>query len=361
MGACRIPLGGKDMAGSPSRRPEGYDDLLRDLKDRVRAARVRAALAVNSELVLLYWSIGRDILERQGRLGWGAKVIDQLAADLRKEFPESKGFSSRNLKYMRSFAEAWPDREVVQQVVAQIPWGHNVRLLEKVAEREQRLWYARKTVENGWSRNVLVIHIERALFEAQGGATTNFASTLPAPQSDLARETLKDPYKLEFLGIAEDAEERAIELGLVRHIRDFLLELGQGFAFVGNQVPLRVGEEEFRIDLLFYHLKLRCYVVIELKAGRFRPERMGKLNFYLSAVDDLLRHPDDRPSIGLVLCKDREVTVAEYALRGTTQPMAVSQYELTKALPDDLKGKLPSVEDLEAELEDVSPAEQGEE
>jgi predicted nuclease of restriction endonuclease-like (RecB) superfamily len=348
------------MAGSLSKRPEGYEDLLRDLKDRVRAARVQAALAVNRELVLLYWSIGRDILERQDRLGWGAKVIDQLAVDLGKEFPESKGFSSRNLKYMRSFAQAWPEPEVVQGPLARITWWHNLALLEKVKDREERLWYARKTVENGWSRNALVIHIERELFEAQGAASTNFATTLPAPQSDLARETLKDPYKLDFLGIAEDAEERVIELGLVRHIRDFLLELGQGFAFVGNQVPLRVGEEEFRIDLLFYHLKLRCYVVIELKAGKFRPEHMGKLNFYLSAVDDLLRHPDDQPSIGLVLCKDREDTVAEYALRGTTQPMAVSQYELTKALPDNLKDKLPSVEDLEAELEDVTSAEQDE-
>lgn len=344
------------MASHLNKRPDGYDDLLRDVKDRVRTARVQAALAVNRELVLLYWSIGRDILERQGRLGWGAKVIDLLAADLQKEFPDGKGLSSRNLKYMRSFAETWPDLEVVQGALAQITWWHNLALLEKVKAPEERLWYARKTVENGWSRNALVIHIERRLFEAQGGATTNFVSTLPTPQSDLAKETLKDPYKLDFLGIAEDAEERVIEQGLVRHIRDFLLELGQGFAFVGNQVPLQVGKEEFRIDLLFYHLKLRCYVVIELKAGKFRPEHMGKLNFYLSAVDDLLRHHDDQPSIGLVLCKDREATVAEYALRGMTQPMAVSQYELTKALPEDMKDKLPSIEDLEAELAEPEPS-----
>jgi predicted nuclease of restriction endonuclease-like (RecB) superfamily len=338
------------MADSLSKRPDGYESLLRELKERVRVARVQAALVVNRELVLLYWSIGRDILERQDRLGWGAKVIDQLATDLRKEFPDVRGFSGRNLKYMRMLAREWPEGSIGQQLAAQLPWFHTCTLLEKVKDPEKRLWYARKTVANGWSRNTLVIHIERELFEAQGGARTNFATTLPAPQSDLARETLKDPYKLDFLGIAEDAEERVIELGLVRHIRDFLLELGQGFAFVGNQVPLRVGEEEFRIDLLFFHLKLRCYVVIELKAGKFRPEHMGKLNFYLSAVDDLLRHPGDQPSIGLVLCKDREDTVAEYALRGMTQPMAVSQYELTKALPEDLKGKLPSVQDLEAEL-----------
>ncbi|MEQ8766851.1 MAG: PDDEXK nuclease domain-containing protein [Planctomycetota bacterium] len=347
-------------ADSLTKRPEGYEDLLRELKERIRVARVQAALAVNRELVLLYWTIGRDILERQERLGWGAKVIEQLAADLRREFPGSKGFSSRNLKYMRSFAQAWPDEAIVQGPLAQITWWHNLALLEKVKDPDQRLWYARKTVENGWSRNALVIHIERELFEAKGSGPTNFDATLPAPQSDLARETLKDPYKLDFLGIAEDAEERVIEQGLVRHIRDFLIELGKGFAFVGNQVPLEVGGEEFRIDLLFYHLQLRCFIVIELKAGKFKPEHMGKLNFYLSAVDDLLRHQDDQPSIGLVLCKDREDTVAEYALRGTTQPMAVSQYELTKALPENLKDKLPSVEDLEAEMEEVSSSEQDE-
>ncbi|MBL8897959.1 MAG: DUF1016 family protein [Planctomycetes bacterium] len=338
------------MSIHPLQRPEGYDDLLRDLKERVRTARVRAALAVNRELVLLYWSIGREILERQERLGWGTQVIERLALDLRTEFPDLRGFSARNLKYMRRFARAWPDAAIVQQLVAQLPWGHNVRLLEQLRDPDQRLWYAREALEHGWSRNVLVLQIERRLFEARGSATTNFATTLPAPQSDLARETLKDPYLLDFLGIADDAEERAIERELVRQIRDFLLELGQGFAFVGSQVPLQVGREEFRIDLLFYHLKLRCFVVIELKAGSFRPEHMGKLHFYLSAVDELLRHPDDQPSIGLILCKDRDATVAEYALRGTTQPMAVSQFELRRALPLELQGKLPSVEQLEAEL-----------
>ena len=312
---------------------------------------MRAALAVNSELVLLYWSIGRDILDRQKRLGWGAQVIDRLAADLRREFPESKGFSSRNLLYMQSFARAWPELSIVQGPLAQLTWWHNLTLLEKVKNPEQRVWYARKTAEHGWSRNVLAIQIERGLFEAQGVALTNFADALPEPRSDLARQLLKDPYKLDFLGIADDAEERVIEAGLIQHIRDFLLELGQGFAFVGSQFPLRVGGEEFRIDLLFYHLELRCYLVLELKAGKFRPEHAGKLNFYLAAVDDLLRRPGDQPSIGLVLCKDREATVVEYALRGTSQPMAVSSFELTRALPADLSGKLPSVEQLEAELQ----------
>ena len=339
------------MAEPTSRSPEGYEPFLRELKERVRKARVRAALAVNSELVLLYWSIGRDILERQERLGWGANVIDLLAADLRREFPEAKGFSSRNLKYMRTLAREWSQGSIGQQLAAQLPWFHTCTLLEKVKDPEKRVWYARKAIEHGWSRNVLVIHIERGLFEAQGGALSNFAEALPAPRSDLARQLLKDPYKLDFLGIADEAEERVIEAGLVRHIRDFLLELGQGFAFVGSQFPLRVGGEEFRIDLLFYHLELRCYLVLELKAGKFRPEHAGKLNFYLAAVDDLLRRPGDQPSIGLVLCKDREATVVEYALRGTSQPMAVSSFELTRALPADLSGKLPSVEQLEAELQ----------
>ncbi|MEZ6038227.1 MAG: PDDEXK nuclease domain-containing protein [Planctomycetota bacterium] len=329
---------------------DGYDDLLHALRDRVRAARVTAVTAVNRELVLLYWSIGRDILDRQRRLGWGAKVIDQLARDLRRELPGTKGFSARNLRYMRNLAEAWPDEAIVQRVVAQLTWGLNVRLLDKVADPTERLWYAQKAIENGWSRNVLVLHIERDLFAAQGGAITNFATTLPPTESDLARELLKDPYKLDFLGIADDASERVLETGLVRHIRDFLLELGQGFAFVGSQVPLTVDGETFFLDLLFYHLRLRRFVVVELKIGRLRPEHTGKLNFYLSAVDALLRHADDLPSIGMVLCKDRSATVAEYALRGTTQPMAVSQFVLTKALPRELVDQLPSTASLEAEL-----------
>jgi len=338
------------MGDARGRRPEGYARFLSELRSRVQAARTRAVMAVQSELVLLYWSIGRDILERQERLGWGAGVIEQLAADLRREFPDSKGFSGRNLLYMRRFAEVWPTRPIVQQLVAQLPWGHNVRLLDKVKDDGQRLWYAQQAVENGWSRAVLVAQIERDLFAAQGGAVNNFEATLPEPQSELARQALKDPYQLDFLGVAGDAHEQVIERGLVRHIRDFLLELGQGFAFVGQQFPLRVGGDEFRIDLLFYHLQLRCFVVLELKAGRFQPEHAGKLNFYLSAVDDLLRQPGDGPSIGLVLCRDRQTTVAEYALRGMAQPMAVSQYELTKSLPAKLKGQLPTVEELEAEL-----------
>ncbi|MCB9877995.1 MAG: DUF1016 domain-containing protein [Planctomycetes bacterium] len=346
----RLGIGRAAVPDEPATVPAGYDELLREVKGRVRTARVAAATAVNRELVLLYWSIGRDILERQRRLGWGAKVVDQLARDLRLEFPEAKGFSARNIRYMRRFAEAWPDESIVQRVVAQLPWGLGVRLLEKVDDHDERLWYARKAIENGWSREVLVLHIERDLFAAHGGAITNFAATLPPTESDLAREILKDPYQLDFLGIADDANERAIERGLVQHMRDFLLELGRGFAFVGSQVPLTVDGEQFFVDLLFYHLRLRRFVVVELKIGRLRPEHTGQLNFYLSAVDDLLRHPDDLPSIGLILCKDRSATIAEYALRGTTQPMAVSQFELTKALPRELMEQLPSTAALEAEL-----------
>lgn len=268
-----------------------------------------------------------------------------------------KGLSVRNLKYMRDLAREWPEGSIGQQLVAQIPWGHNIRLLQKAKDPKEREWYICACIEHGWSRNVLEMQIETGLYGRQGEATTNFERTLPAPQSDLARETLKDPYNFEFLTIAEDAHERAIERGLVDHIRDFLLELGQGFAFMGSQVPLTVGDEDYYLDLLFYHVKLRCYVVIELKAGGFKPEYAGKLNFYLSAVDDLLRHPDDQPSIGLVLCRGKNKVAVEYSLRDMTKPLGVSEYLLTEALPEKLKGALPSVEELEAELEDISEEE----
>ncbi len=278
-------------------------------------------------------------------------MIDRLAQDLRREFPDMKGFSARNLKYMRAFAEAYPDKEFVQQPVAQIPWGHNVRTLDYVKDPAERIWYIRQTIEHGWSRNVLVHQIESGLYHRKGKAITNFDRTLPAPQSDLAREVLKDPYVFDFLGLTEDIRERELERQLIARIRDFLLELGVGFAFVGSQVHLEVGGEDFYLDLLFYHLKLRCYVVIELKTGEFKPEYAGKMNFYLSAVDDLFRHPDDRPSIGIILCKSKNKVIVEYALRDTTKPIGVSSYRLTRALPEELKESLPSVEELERELE----------
>lgn len=330
--------------------PKGYDNFLTALKERIRHAQLRAALSVNQELVLLYWSIGRDILARQKEQGWGAKIIERLAADLHKAFPEMTGFSPRNLKYMRAFGAAWPDEPFVQQVAAQIPWFHNCVLLDQVKNRHEREWYIRQTIENGWSRNVLVHQIESGVYRRQGKALTNFTRTLPTPQSELAQQVLKDPYNFDFLTLGREAQERELERGLLDHIRDFLLELGIGFAFVGSQYPLQVGGEEFRIDLLFYHLKLRAYVIIDLKMESFRPEFSGKMNFYLSAVDDLLRHPSDQPSIGIILCKSKNKIVAEYALRDLRKPMGVSEYHLTESLPKQLKSSLPSVRQLEAEL-----------
>ncbi len=333
--------------------PEGYDEFLRGLKERIRTAQVRAALAVNRELVLLYWRIGQDILERQRQSGWGSKVIDRLAADLRSAFPEMSGFSPRNLKYMRAFAEAWPDEDFVQQVAAQLPWFHNCTILDKLKNLAERIWYAQQTIENGWSRNILIHQIESNLFHRKGKAITNFDRTLPAPQSELAQQIIKDPYNFDFLSLGSEAKERDLERGLIAQLQKFLLELGVGFAFVGSQYPLEVDGEDFFIDLLFYHLKLRCFVVIDLKMDQFRPEYAGKMNFYLSAVDDLLKHSSDQPSLGIILCKTNKKMVVEYALRDTSKPLGVAEYRITAALPERLKGNLPSIEDLEAELSET--------
>lgn len=333
--------------------PDGYDDFLRDLKERVRQAQIRAALSVNRELVLLYWRIGRDILVRQSTQGWGARVIDRLSRDLREAFPEMKGFSPRNLKYMRAFAEAYQDEVFVQEVLAQISWYHNITLLDKVANAPQRQWYIEQTIEHGWSRNVLVHQIESDLYHRQGAAVTNFERTLPPPQSDLARQMLKDPYIFDFLSLGMETQGRDLERALLIHLRDFLLELGVGFAFVGSQYHLEVGGQDFYLDLLFYHLRLRCYVILELKIGDFQPEYAGKMNFYLAAVNDLLRHSDDQPSIGIILCKTRNRLIAEYALRDMQAPLGVATYRLTEALPDALRGSLPEVAELEATLADA--------
>ena len=330
--------------------PEGYADWLADLKGRIHTAQQRATLAVNRELVLLYWHIGCDILARQAAQGWGAKVIERLAHDLRTAFPEMKGFSRANLMYMRAFAEAWPDAEIVQQAVGQLPWGHNLVLLSRLKDPQQRLAYAQSAIKNGWSRNVLNIHIETRLLERTGKAISNFDVSLPQPQSDLARESLKDPYRLDFLGLGKEAGERAIENALVKHVTEFLLELGAGFAFVGRQVLLDVGGDEFFIDLLFYHLKLRCYVVIELKGGKFKPEHLGQLGFYLTAVDRQVKNEHDNPTIGLLLCKSKNKVVAEYALGDKTQPMGIAEYKLLESLPAELQTSLPSIELIEREL-----------
>lgn len=328
---------------------DNYEVFLKDLKTRIHRAQVKAALAVNKELIILYWQIGQEILARQQQEGWGAKVIDRLAKDLKREFPDMKGFSPRNLKYMRAFAEAYPDQTIVQRIAAQIPWRHNQVLIDKLNAQSERIWYAQQSLDNGWSRDILVMQIESNLFQRQGGAVTNFERTLPPEQSDLAQQLIKDPYNFDFLNLTSATQERELEKALVERIRDFLLELGVGFSFVGSQYRLEVSGNEYFMDMLFYHLKLRCYVVIDLKVTEFRPEYTGKMNFYVAAVDDLLRHPDDQPTIGIVLCKSKDKTIAEYALRNVNTPIAVT----THSLPEQLKANLPTIEQLETELDAV--------
>jgi predicted nuclease of restriction endonuclease-like (RecB) superfamily len=385
--------------------PPDYAPLLADIKARVETARVKAGLAANRELLALYWDIGRLILNRQRREGWGAKVVDRLALDLQRAFPGQQGFSPRNLKYMRAFAEAWPEMVIVQQPAAQMgkaqrpepaivqqavaqlpeaekskpeivqaplaqtvasilhqpgapmPWFDHCLLLDKLTSSADRLWYAGKAVEHGWSRNVLALQIEAGLHQRQGKAVTNFKTTLPPAQSDLAQGITKDPYLFDFLTLRDDANERAVEDGLVAHVEKFLLELGAGFALVGRQVHLEVGDQDFYLDLLFYHLKLRCFVVIDLKAREFTPEAAGKMNFYLSAVDDRFRQSGDQPSIGLILCRSKNRVIAEYALRDMTKPIGVAGYvtKLVDSLPKALKGAVPSVAELEKGLTSKTP------
>lgn len=330
--------------------PEDYATLLSGLKERIRGARLRAATSVNQELIQLYWSIGRDILDRVSAEGWGTKVIQRLAKDLKRDFPEMTGLSPRNLSYMRAFAAAYPDRQVVQQVVARLPWGHNLRLLDALKDPEHRLWYAHQAAEHGWSRAVLVHQIESGLIDRQGKAITNFGQTLPKPQSDLARELMKDPYDFEFLALADEVSERELERGLLEHLRSLILELGKGFAFVGSQHHLEVGGQDFYLDLLFYHLRLRCFVVVDLKVDDFKPEYAGKMNFYLSAVDDTLRHPDDGPTIGMILCKGKNAVIVEYALRDTVKPMGVADYRMSSTLPAQLESAMPTPADLAGEF-----------
>jgi predicted nuclease of restriction endonuclease-like (RecB) superfamily len=363
----------------------GYAPLLADLKARVRTAQVKAALSVNRELILLYWHIGREILRAQKTQGWGAKVVDRLARDLTDEFPELDGLSLRNLKRMRTFAAAYsavtqletgpasaanrPRRmaksssAIVPQVVAQLdrppeplsllPWGTNILLIEKVKDPATRLWYARKAVEHGWSRTVLTVQIESRLHARSGRAMNNFARTLPPAQSDLAREVLKDPYNFGFLALGESAQERDLERGLLDHVQKLLLEMGAGFAFVGRQVRFTVGGADFSLDLLFYHLRLRCFIVVDLKMKSFEPEFTGKMSFYLSAVDAQMRHPHDSPSIGLLLCKDTSNRLkVEYALRDMRKPIGVAEWRtrLVDSLPKNLRGALPAIADIEREL-----------
>ncbi len=326
-----------------------YISIVENIKREIKAAQYRAAVHANADMLLLYHDIGCVINEHKS---WGNKFIDNLATDIRIEFPESKGYSVRNLKYMAKFAETYPDREFVQTVSAQIPWSHNIAIIEKVKGPEQRIWYIQKTAENGWSHNVLIHQIESGLYQRQVlvDKVSNFESRLPSPQSELAVQTMKDPYVFDFIPFREDMVERDIEQALVRDVTKLLLELGTGFAFLGNQYHLNVGGDDFYIDLLFYNLNLRCYVVIELKTGDFKPEYAGQLNFYLSAVDGILKKEEDNPSIGLLLCKSKNNLVAEYSLKDISKPIGVSEYKVTSSLPDDLEKQLPSVEDIQKRI-----------
>ncbi|MBI5273615.1 MAG: DUF1016 domain-containing protein [Chlamydiales bacterium] len=336
---------------------DGYSELLSELKEKIRNAQLKATLTVNEELIKLYWDIGKTIIERHRKEKWGSKTVDSIGIDLQKAFPGIAGFSRSNIFYMRSFYLAY---EIVQQAVGQlnflpifrIPWGHNIVLITKLKDNDQRLWYAEQAIKNGWSRNTLVMWIESALHKRKGKAVNNFALTLPEPHSDLAVESLKDPYCLDFLTLSTEAHEQEIEQGLIDHLQKFLLELGQGFAFVARQYHLEVGGEDSYIDLLFYHFKLKCFIVIELKAGPFKATDVGQVSFYLTAVDRLLKQPEDNPTIGIILCKDKNKITAEYALSNLKSPIGVSSYTVNfmEKLPKELKGKLPTIEEIEAEL-----------
>jgi predicted nuclease of restriction endonuclease-like (RecB) superfamily len=332
--------------------PDGYPQLLARLKREIGAARTRAALAVNEELIGLYWRIGREILERQERDGWGGKVIDRLASDLRAEFPEMRGLSVRNLEYMRQFAGSWPDSQIPQQPVAKLPWGHNIALLTKLKDREARLWYATQAIEHAWSRKVLEHHIATRRYEREGKALTNFAKVLPDSESELVQQIVHEDYNFEFLGLAGDVHERRLERSLVTEIERFMIELGAGFAFVGRQVPLDVGGEEFFIDMLFFHIPLNRYVVLELKLGKFRPEYAGQINFYVNVVDGQVRQERHDATIGLVLCASRNETVARYALNGIDRPVGVARYTPTPTLaeqvPKELHNQLPELTEISA-------------
>jgi predicted nuclease of restriction endonuclease-like (RecB) superfamily len=380
----------RDSANRPDV-PVDYPSLLANIKDRIRTAQVRAAFSANAELIRLYWDIGRAITARQRQEGWGAGVIPRLARDLHNELPEVKGFSERNLKYMIRFYREYDTAPIVQQpaaqlpraqdltsvseispppaakladasalvmvqqLAAQLPWFHHVLLMEKVRHLPTRVWYMQQTILNGWSRNTLSLQIAARAYERAGRAVTNFAERLPPSQSDLAAQTLKDPYIFDFLALEEPFHERELETRLLAHVQKFLLEWGQGFAFIGRQYHLDVGQDDFYLDLLFYHLRLRCFVVVDLKKGPFKADYAGKMNFYCNVVDNHLRHPTDQPTVGLILCQDKNRLVAEYALKGVHKAIGVSEYRLTRALPASLKSSLPSIAEIEAELSTRKP------
>lgn len=334
---------------------KSYRKVFELLKNDIQESQLRAALSVTKELTLLYWRAGKVLLEKTEREGWGAKTLDRLARDLKAEFPDVNGFSVRNLQYMRKFAESYPDSNYAA-AAAQIPWGHNMLLLDKVKDPEKMLWYVHQAIKGGWSRSTLEDWIESNLYRRKGKALTNFKDTLPIPQSDLAEEILKDPYDFDFLTLSAAHKEKELEQGLMDHLQNFLVELGEGFGFMGRQVPIEVEGKNHFIDLLFYHVPLRCYVVVELKAKAFDPRDAGQMNFYLSAVDDLLRRQDEQPTIGILLCKKKNKVEVEYALRNSRSPIGVASYETTisKSLPKQFRSTLPTVEAIEAELSTIN-------
>ena len=337
--------------------PSEYANLLKELKEKIATCQLKAALAVNKELIKLYWELGREIVTRQKKETWGTKILETIAKDLQKYFPGIKGFSRSNIFRMRAFyltyaKVAQPVRQLEKLPVFLIPWGHNIVIFQRLNSIKEKIWYANMTIEHGWSRSFLEIAINSNYFARYGNAVTNFKERLPDAQSKLAEQTIKDPYNFDFLTLSNNYKERELENGLIKHIEKFLIELGQGFSFVGRQYHLEIGNEDYYIDLLFYHLKLRCYCVIELKNTKFKPEYVGKMNFYLSIVDDLLKKKGDNPSIGLILCKTKNTFTAEYALRDIHKPMGISEYEvkILESLPDDLKSSLPSIEEIEEQL-----------
>lgn len=335
--------------------PKSYAQFLNQIKKDIQESQLKAAISITKELTGLYWRIGKMLSDKTQAEGWGAKTIEKVAKDLETSFPALEGFSHRNLKFMRQFSDCYPEG-IRETAVSQIPWGHNVLLMQKLREKEHRLWYAQQAIENGWSRSMLGVWIESDLYSRQGNAITNFHKSLPQPQSDIAHQIMKDPYNFDFISLSKGYKEKELEQGLIDHIQKFLLELGQGFAFIGRQVKLSLDDKDYYIDLLFYHYKLKCFIVGELKATEFEPEDIGQTNFYLSAVDTLLKQPEDRPTIGMIFCKTKKNLTVEYALRGFSNPIGVASYEVTvvESLTKELKNYLPSIEEIEAEFANES-------
>ena len=330
-----------------------YNSFLVDIKTQIKLSQQKAFNAVNQEMISLYFNIGKMIDTWQKELGWGAKVIDKLSLDILNEFPTMSGFSTRNLKLMVQFYKEYSNDEFVQPIVAQIPWTHNIILIQKIKDKNIRFWYMEQTLQNGWSKDILSLMINSEVHNRTGNLVSNFSQILPPLESDLVQQSFKDPYRFDFLTITEPFRERELENNLIKHMEKFLIEFGSGFAFVGRQYKLEIGDDEFYIDLLFYHLKLRCFIVVELKKGKFKPEYSGQVNFYCSAIDGILAQKDDKPTIGLILCQEKNEIVAEYSLKNMTQPIGISEYQLTEVLPKEFESSLPTIEEIEQELKQI--------